>query len=490
MENLTYISPEITLAIFAMASLMYGVFSNGETKTLKIFNLNILISIGLIYLLFNLNFRLIDAEISLFGDSFIFDKYSYYLKTLTLFGFIAISIISIGNGNFAGTRKNCFEFPVLVTLSVIGMFILISANDLIVMYLGLELMSLASYVLVAINRDNESATESGVKYFILGALASGIILFASSLIYGFSGSTNLAEIFALLNVHSNTDNLSPALIMGFVLLFAGMFFKISAVPMHMWAPDVYEGSSKVVVAFLSTLPKIAALAFIIRLVSGLSNEIYSSFSLIFVFVAAASMIVGSFTALKQENIKRLLAYSSIANMGYLLIAVSIGTKEAFEAAILFLIIYIIGTLGIFAVISLLKRNVQEFNRIDNLSGLSKTNPVYALALAILMFSIAGIPPFAGFWGKLYIFIEAIRGEYYILAVIGILSSVVACFYYIRIVKVMYFDEAPAAGGNIIEPVTSKLVKILIAFSVIFAVSLSMYISEFLYISGEVVSSLF
>lgn len=475
-EGLTYATPEIFLSILAMVLLMVGVFKKNKPNITNI--LFALTAFGLavtIYLIHQTGGQAASAtmfesdkwySVTAFNKGFIFDTFAFLIKFLICVVSIAVCIIAMNTKFYAGTNHNVFEFPVLMLLSIVGMFILASSNDLMAFYIGLELQSLALYVLVSINRDSEQSTESGVKYFVLGALASGIILFGSSLIYGFSGATNLDEISSLLAMNHAQGTVSPGIIFGFVLIIAGMFFKLSAVPFHMWAPDVYEGSTKTVVAFITTAPKIAALAFLLRFITSLDPALFPPFSKIIILVSAGSMIVGAFAALRQDNFKRLLSYSSIANMGYILIAVSIGTHAAIQSGLIYLIIYMVGSIGIFAIISILQKNDQEIDKISDIAGLARSNPVYAVAFAVLMFSIAGIPPMAGFFGKFFVFKEAISAGYITLSIIGVITSVVACYYYLRIIKVMYFDNS-SDSSEIINPNAGILLKIIIFLSVAF-----------------------
>jgi len=352
--------------------------------------------------------------------------------------------------------------------------------------MGLELLSLATYVVVALNRDNDLASEAGVKYFILGALASGLILFGSSLVYGFTGTTNIPAIFDRVSELSAIEN-SIGIVVGLVLIFSGFIFKISAVPMHMWAPDVYEGVTKPVLTFLSTVPKIAAFAFIIRVVSLLPEYLSDSFLQIIILVSAASMILGAFAGLRQKNIKRLLAYSSIANIGYILVAIAVGSQAGLEAAVTYLIIYIISIIGIFAILSLINQDEKLEDNFQILSGLSQTNPVRAACLSVLVLSVAGIPPMAGFMAKFFVFSEAINAGYYILPIIGVVSSVVACFYYLRIIKIMYFDDSNV--GDLVSKSTYG-VKFLIAATVIFSLTYILYVDKVTNLSKVAISSLY
>jgi len=451
LEGLTYLKPEIFLSLSAMFLLMYGVFNQNKPNIAeRLFAVTAIILISTIYFLHEAGSNAATAShmdkgidwylVTAFGKSFVFDPLAMFSKTLICLTSAAVCIISLNTRFYAGVNRNVFEFPVLMILSVIGMFLMVSSNDLLTFYLGLELQSLALYVLVAINRDNGSSTEAGVKYFILGALASGIILFGISFVYGFSGSTNFTDLSII--IKSNPlESLSPALMLGLVLIFAGIFFKLSAVPMHMWAPDVYEGAPKAVVAFIATVPKIAAVTFLLRLVAIMEGSLMAPFSMILVFVSAGSMIVGALAALRQNSFKRILAYSTIANIGYILIAMAVGTEASFQSAIIYLTIYMFSSVGIFAVISMVQNKDEDKDSITAIAGLNKTNPVYALALAVFLLSLAGIPPMAGFFGKFFVFKQAISAGFITLAIIGVVSSVVACYYYLRIIKIMYFDEA-------------------------------------------------
>ena len=493
-DNLIFAKPEMFLSILAMVFLMVGVFNKNRADiTQKLFGLTAVGLLVAIYFIFCLGNKASASSVDdaynilAFNRGFIFDNFAYALKILVCVISAGVCIIAMNNKFYAGSSNNVFEFPVLVILSVIGMFVLISATDLMTFYVGLELQSLSLYVLVAINRDSESSTESAVKYFVLGALASGIILFGASMIYGFSGATNLGDIAALMKMNESVTTISPGIIFGFVLVLAGLFFKLSAVPMHMWAPDVYEGATKSVVTLIATAPKVAAIAFLVRFLTALEPEVFDQFKLIIVLVAAASMILGAFAALRQTNIKRLLAYSSISNMGYILVALSIGTQTAIESAVLYLIIYMIGSIGIFAVLSMVQNKDGDLEQITDLSGLARSNPVIATALAILMFSIAGIPPMAGFFGKFFVFKEAVLAGYITLAIVGVVTSVVAAFYYLKIVKVMYFEDTE--NSNISADQSISL-RILVAFSAGFTLLMILFTSPILNIAKNATKSLF
>jgi NADH-quinone oxidoreductase subunit N len=335
-------------------------------------------------------------------------------------------------------RQEKFEFSVLILLSTTGMGMLISAGDLIALYLGLELMSLALYVVAASSRDNVRSTEAGLKYFVLGALSSGMLLYGCSLIYGSTGNVSFAGIAKA------SSDAGIGLIFGLVFLFVGFCFKVSAVPFHMWTPDVYEGAPTPVTAFFAAAPKIAAMAIFARATISAFPGITLQWQQIVVFVSIASMGLGAFAAIAQTNIKRLMAYSSIGHMGYALIGLAAGTAEGIQGVLVYLAIYLAMTVGTFAVILAMRRDSGMVENISDLSGLARTNPALAFFLALLLFSLAGIPPLAGFFAKYYVFLGAIKAGLFTLAVIGVLTSVVGAYYYLVIVKIMYFDE-PAPG---------------------------------------------
>jgi NADH-quinone oxidoreductase subunit N len=368
------------------------------------------------------------------------------MKLLTLAGSVVTLVMSVG---FAREEKfDTFEFPVLVVLSTLGMLLMVSANDMLALYLGLELQSLALYVIAAINRDSVRSTEAGLKYFVLGALSSGILLYGISLVYGYTGHTGFDAVAAAL-----TDGERElGLVFGLVFVLAGLVFKISAVPFHMWTPDVYEGAPTPVTAFFAAAPKMAAMALIVRVVMGAFEPIAADWQQIIVFVSIASMVLGAFAAIGQHNFKRLMAYSSIGHMGYALVGLAANSETGVRGVVIYMLIYLAMTLGTFAFILAMRRKEGMVERIDDLAGLSSTNPVMAAMLTVQMFSLAGIPWLAGFFGKWYVFLAAIDADLYALAVIGVLASVVGAYYYLRIVKIMWFDE-PVGG---FEPMAGEL----------------------------------
>jgi NADH-quinone oxidoreductase subunit N len=373
------------------------------------------------------------GKLTTFAGGFIVDDFARFLKILALIGSAATLVLSAEY--LADPSRRIFEFSILVLLSTLGMMVLISAGDLIMLYLGLELMSLALYVVAASNRDNVKSTEAGLKYFVLGALSSGMLLYGASLIYGFTGTVSFAGIAA-----ATKAGTGAGIVFGLVFLLAGLCFKVSAVPFHMWTPDVYEGAPTPVTAFFASAPKVAAIAVFTRATLTAFPGILSQWQQIVVFVAIASMALGSFAAIGQKNIKRLMAYSSIGHMGFALVGLAAGTPEGAQGVLVYIAIYVSMTLGSFAVILTMKRNGQHVEDISDLSGLSRTNPLLAFVFAMLLFSLAGIPPLAGFFAKWYVFVAAIKAGLFTLAVVGVVTSVVGAYYYLSIIKVMYFDE--------------------------------------------------
>jgi len=423
--------PELLLAVGAMALLMVGAVL-GETSTNLVTGcaLFLLLIVGLLVLA-------IPADKSvLFGGSFVVDGFGRFTKILALIGSGAAIVMSIGFLELPS--RQMFEYAVLILLATTGMMVLISAGDLIALYLGLELMSLSLYVVAAIDRDNVRSTEAGLKYFVLGALSSGMLLYGCSLIYGFTGTVTFAGIAS-----AATEG-GVGLTFGLVFLFAGLCFKISAVPFHMWTPDVYQGAPTPITAFFAAAPKVAAMAIFLRVALTAFPAIMSQWQQILSFVAIASMLLGAFAAIGQSNIKRLMAYSSIGHMGFALIGLAAGTSEGVQGVLVYLTIYVTMTLGAFACILAMRREEGPIETISDLAGLARTNGPMAFLFAMLLFSLAGLPPLAGFFAKFYVFLAAIKAGLYVLAVIGVIASVIGAYYYLLIVKVMYFDE-PAPG---------------------------------------------
>jgi len=419
--------PELVLAVGAMVLLMLGAYRGPQTTALITG-----LAIALLVVTGVLELMLPVGKLTTFGGSFIVDDFARFLKILALIGSAATLILS--KEFLEDQSRKLFEFAILVMLSTLGMMVLISAGDLITLYLGLELMSLALYVVAASNRDNAKSTEAGLKYFVLGALSSGMLLYGASLIYGFTGTVSFAGIAAAAKTGS------IGIVFGLVFLLAGLCFKVSAVPFHMWTPDVYEGAPTPVTAFFASAPKVAALAVFTRVALTAFPGITSQWQQIVVFVAIASMVLGSFAAIGQSNIKRLMAYSSIGHMGFALVGLAAGTPEGAQGVLVYIAIYVAMTLSSFAIILAMKRGGRHVENISDFSGLSRTNPLLAFFFAMVLFSLAGIPPLAGFFAKFYVFVAAIKAGLFTLAVVGVLASVVGAFYYLTIIKVMYFDE--------------------------------------------------
>ncbi|MCK0208412.1 NADH-quinone oxidoreductase subunit NuoN [Starkeya koreensis] len=463
--------PELLLAISAILLLLFGAFV-GPRSTDTVNGLALAALFAALVLVI-----LGPAQASLFNGAFQVDAYSRFLKVLALIGAGGALAMSV---DWLKIEKQArFEYAILVLLSTLGMMMLISAGDLIALYIGLELMSLALYVIAANNRDSVRSTEAGLKYFVLGALSSGMFLYGASLIYGFTGSINFAQIAEV------AREPSLGLIFGIVFTFAGLCFKVSAVPFHMWTPDVYEGAPTPVTTFFAAAPKIAAMAVFVRFALEALPHVAHQWQQIVVFVSIASMALGSFAAIGQRNLKRLMAYSSIGHMGFALVGLAAGTEQGVRGVLIYLTVYMAMTLGTFACILSMRRKDGMVENYDELAGLARTSPVKAFFLAALMFSLAGIPPLAGFLAKYYVFLAAIEAGMYTLAVIGVLTSVVGAFYYLRIVKVMYFDEpAPA-----FEPMPSEL-RAVLAVAGLFTLLFFVYPGPILSAAGAAARALF
>ncbi len=427
LPNLLPLLPELVLGVGAMALLLVGVSRRADTGHFVDAAAIVLLAVAGVIIALLPAGRLIT-----FGGSFIVDDFARFLKILALLGSAAAIAMSLDYAKHEGEQR--FEYSVLILLSTLGMLMLISAADLIALYLGLELMSLPLYVVAASHRNSLRSTEAGLKYFVLGALSSGMLLYGASLIYGFTGTVNFAGI-----AHAAGQG-GVGLIFGIVFLFAGFCFKVSAVPFHMWTPDVYEGAPTPITAFFAAAPKVAGIAMFVRTAVMAFPGVTSQWQQIVVFVSIASMALGSFAAIGQRNFKRLMAYSSIGHMGFALVGLAAGTSEGVQGVLVYVAIYITMTLGVFAVILSMRRRSGMVESIDQLAGLSRTHPTMAFFLAMLLFSMAGIPPLAGFFAKFYVFLAAIKAGLYALAVLGVVTSVVGAYYYLYIVKLMYFDE--------------------------------------------------
>ena len=428
MENLNLVLPEIFISLSIMFLLVLGVFKKNSSKI--IFNVSLLALLITAIITFNETSNI--DRVTLFNNSVVIDYMSSLMKIITLLGAFLVLVISPTYLKTFMIYK--IEYPVLILSSVLGMMVMISSNDLIVFYMGLELQSLALYVLATFNRDQVKSSEAGLKYFVLSALSSGLLLYGCSLIYGFSGSTNF-------NVISNQLNTNEyVLTFGIVFILVGLAFKISAVPFHMWAPDVYEGSPTSVTLFFTMVPKIAALTVFVRFLYVPFLNLIDQWQMIIVFLSIASMLFGAIAAIGQTNIKRLIAYSSIGHIGYTLAGLATGSNEGIQSSIIYISIYVIMNLALFSCLLMLKRNDQYYEQIDDLSGLSKNHPLLSFSFLIILFSLAGIPPLAGFFAKFYVFKAVIEQSMYFLAIVGLLSTVVAAFYYLRIIKIIYFDK--------------------------------------------------
>jgi NADH-quinone oxidoreductase subunit N len=423
--------PEVTLAIVGMALLLLGAFRGGDA-TRSVAWISVLAYVVLLFYVGNST----GLPVLAFNGLFVADNFAVFMKMLVLAAAAITVIMSLGY--IEREKMARFEFPVLLLFATLGMLVMISANNLITLYIGLELQSLSLYVVAAFKRDTVRSSEAGLKYFVLGALSSGILLYGCSLVYGFAGTTafaGLAKLFAA------EPAVPVGVVIGLVFVIAGLAFKVSAVPFHMWTPDVYEGAPTPVTAFFAAAPKIAAMAMFLRVMIGPFGDLTAQWQQVIVFISIASMVLGSLAAIAQTNIKRLMAYSSIGHMGYALVGLAAGTEDGVRGVIIYLTIYLFMNLGTFACILCMRRRGRMVEGIDDLSGLSRSDPMMALAMAVFMFSMAGIPPLGGFFGKLFVFWAAISAGLNALAVIGVLASVVGAFYYLRIVKVMYFDEA-------------------------------------------------
>ncbi|HCP01461.1 MAG: NADH-quinone oxidoreductase subunit NuoN [Alphaproteobacteria bacterium] len=454
--------PELFIAVTGMAMLMYGAF-RGEAST------GFLTWVGVVVMAVAVLLVLAgpSGKTSAFNGQFMVDAFAVFTKVLLIAGAVLALILGQPYNRREGIKQ--FEYPILIVFAVLGMMMMVSANDLLSLYVGLELQSLALYVVAAIRRDNLRSSEAGLKYFVLGALSSGILLYGMSLIYGFAGTTGfdgLAVIFA-------ADSDAPVgAIVGLVFIAAGLAFKVSAVPFHMWTPDVYEGAPTPVTAFFAVAPKVAAMALFVRVMLEPFGDLVAEWQQVIWFISLASMVLGSFAAIVQTNIKRLMAYSSIGHMGFVLVGLAAGNETGIQGILLYLTIYLFMNMGTFACILAMRRQGRMVEEIDQLAGLSKTNPYLAAAIGVFMFSMAGIPPLAGFFAKFYVFLAAIEAGLYVLTVVGLLTSVVGAYYYLRIVKLMYFDEPAEAFDRPLGREISVIVTVTGLITVFFFIGLA------------------
>ena len=430
--------PEIFLACAGMALLLIGVFrGDGFTRPIGYMTMVALLLAAILTMGYG------SGRVVTFNGLFVMDAFGVFMKVLILVAAALSVLLALGFNEREKMAR--FEFPVLMLFATLGMLMMVSANDLISLYVGLETQSLALYVIAAFRRDNTKSSEAGLKYFVLGSLSSGMLLYGASMVYGFAGTTSFDKIAALF---ASGAYPSAGVIIGLVFVVAGLAFKISAVPFHMWTPDVYEGAPTPVTAFFAAAPKVAAIALITRLLIEPFGHLAHQWQQIIIVSSILSMALGSFAAITQSNIKRLMAYSSIGHVGYALVGLAAGTEQGVRGVLIYMAVYIVMNIGTFAVILCMKQQGRMVEEIKDLAGLSRTNPLLAGAMAVFMFSMAGIPPMAGFFSKLYVFLAAIEAQLYTLAVIGVLTSVVGAFYYLRIIKIMYFDEPVEAFDKI------------------------------------------
>ncbi len=432
-EDIVPLFPELTVATAAIVLLMVGVF-RGDRSTRSLVWAAILALAGALAILVQEPER----SVIVLRGMFVADPFALFAKVLILVGSGFALVMSISY--IEREAMDRFEYPILILFATLGMMMMVSANNLISLYVGLELQSLALYVVAALRRDSLRSTEAGLKYFVLGALSSGLLLYGCSLIYGFTGTTSFDALTDVFTERGTQPSLG--LLIGLIFLIAGLAFKVSAVPFHMWTPDVYEGAPTPVTAFFAVAPKVAAMALFLRAIIAPFAELTGQWQQVIVLISIASMLLGAFAAIHQTNIKRLMAYSSIGHMGFALVGLAAGTPEGVRGVLIYLAIYVAMNVGTFACILCMRQKDGMVESIADLSGLSRNHPVRAAFFALFLFSLAGIPPLAGFFAKFYIFVAAVNAGLYALAIIGVLASVVGAYYYLRIVKIMYFD-APA-----------------------------------------------
>ena len=467
-NNLNILLPEIFLSLSICTILMLGVFIKKSFNL--IFNLSSIIIVITLAIIFNSA----DNTEKIFLDSFVRDKFSNFFKILILIS--SLFVLNSSKNFIIDNKLNKFEYPIIILISILGMFFMVSSNDLILFYLGLELQSLSLYILAAIDRDNLRSSESGIKYFVLSALSSGLLLYGCSLLYGFTGSTN----FEIISNELNKQNTGAIFAMVFILV--GLAFKISAVPFHMWTPDVYEGSPTSITSYFAAVPKVAGLAVLIKFMFIPFSNILLEWQTIIIFISIASMILGAVAAIGQTNIKRLLAYSSISHMGYALAGIATGVISGYKSSIIYITIYVVMNIGVFSCLYLMKKDGEYKEKISDLSGVSNKHPLLAIAFLIILFSLAGIPPLGGFFAKFYIFSSVLEQKMYALAIIGLLTTVISAVYYLKIIKTIYFDENKLS----FDLISNKTISGTILISCTFLVTFFLYPS----ILNEIASSLF
>ncbi|WGF89168.1 NADH-quinone oxidoreductase subunit NuoN [Marinivivus vitaminiproducens] len=455
--------PEILLVLTALVILMTGAFRSDDEGLALVTP----IAVGAMAVILLITLLMDSSHRIGFGGHYITDPFSAFAKVLILLGSAVCIVMAPRFMATAGMAR--YEYVVLALISTTGMMLMVSANSLLALYMALELQSLPIYVMAAFQRDTTRSSEAGLKYFVLGALASGMLLYGCSLIYGFTGTvdfTRLGDMAGAMAADAPTA-LPTGAVVGLVFVAAGLAFKMSAVPFHMWTPDVYEGAPTPVTAFMAAAPKVAAIALVLRVMMQPFVELVDQWQQIIVFIAVASMILGAFAAIGQTNIKRLLAYSSIGHVGYALVGLAAGTPEGAQGVLIYLAIYVVMTVGTFGVILACRRQDQPIETIDDFAGLAKQHPMLGFAVAIFMFSLAGIPPLAGFWGKWYVFLPAVGAGLWPLALIGLITSVVGAYYYLRVVKVVYFDESREAMDEHIGRELAVITGVSAAFTLLF-----------------------
>ena len=426
-NNLNILLPEIFLTLSIFSILMIGVFIKNSFNL--IFNLTSLIILMTVAIILSSS----NNVEKIFLESFTRDAFSNFFKILILIS--SLFVLNSSKNFILDNKLAKFEYPIIILLSILGMFFMVSSNDIILFYLGLELQSLSLYILASIDRDNLKSSESGIKYFVLSALSSGLLLYGCSLLYGFTGSTN----FDLIANELGKENTGAVFAMVFILV--GLAFKVSAVPFHMWTPDVYEGAPTSITSYFAVVPKVAGLAVLIKFMQIPFSKILMEWQTIIIFISIASMILGAVAAIGQKNIKRLLAYSSIGHIGYALAGVATGAISGYESAIVYIVIYVVMNIGAFSCLYLLKKGGEYKENISELSGISKKHPMLAISFLVILFSLAGIPPLGGFFAKFYVFSAVVEQKMYALAIIGLLTTVISAFYYLRIIKTIYFDDS-------------------------------------------------
>jgi len=468
LNNLNILLPEVFLTLSIFSILMIGVFiKNSFNLVFNLSSLILIITIGII--LNNPN-----NQEKIFLDSFTRDGFSNFFKIMILIS--SLFVLNSSKNYILDNKLGKFEYPIIILLSILGMFFMVSSNDIILFYLGLELQSLSLYILASMDRDNLKSSESGIKYFVLSALSSGLLLYGCSLLYGFTGSTN----FDLIADQLNKDNTGAVFAMVFILV--GLAFKVSAVPFHMWTPDVYEGAPTAITSYFAVVPKVAGFAVLIKFMLIPFSNILAEWQTIIIFMSIASMILGSVAAIGQKNIKRLLAYSSIGHIGYALAGVATGVVSGYESAIIYIAIYVIMNIGAFSCLYLLKKDGEYKENISDLSGISKKHPILAISFLLILFSLAGIPPLGGFFAKFYVFTAVLEQKMYALAIIGLLTTVISAFYYLKIIKTIYFDDSLIT----FDPTKNIFAKVSILISCGIITTFFLYPAIF----NDVVSSLF